>query len=169
MECLSFVFNKERNMHYTLEKPITATTIDSAGETGGESHRPPRARRRTKSVRLCDVARAAGVSTATVSMVVNNNPRISAPTQRRVRRIAERLGYQPVRPVQVLPQRSGNMLTVLLPPRADAGADSGLSDLVGGICQQASRMGYNVLLEQGSLQILRPPTDLALPVESAVA
>ena len=61
------------------------------------------------------------------------------------------------------------MLTVLLPPRADATVDAGLSDLVGGICQQASRMGYNVLLEQGSLQILRPTIDLALPAESAVA
>ena len=72
-------------MHYTLEKPISPTTINNAGATGEQFSRPPRARRRTKSVRLCDVAQAAGVSTATVSMVVNNNPRISAATQRRVR------------------------------------------------------------------------------------
>src|SRR5687767_15693321 len=78
----------ESNMHGIIEDTITSgstTLIDS----------PVRGRRRTqrrlKPVRLCDVAKAAGVSVATVSMVLSDNPRISAATQQRVRRIVERM------------------------------------------------------------------------------
>ena len=48
--------------------------------------------------RLKDVARAAGVSTATVSLVLNDRHegvRIPAETRRRVRQVAEDLGYSP--------------------------------------------------------------------------
>lgn len=42
-----------------------------------------------------DVARASGVSTATVSRVLNNDRRISAETSRRVREVVASLGYEP--------------------------------------------------------------------------
>ncbi len=46
---------------------------------------------------MADVARDAGVSTATVSYVVNDrhDAGISPPTQERVLRSIERLGYRP--------------------------------------------------------------------------
>lgn len=48
-------------------------------------------------VRMADVAARAGVSTATVSMVLNgvNSTRISPQTQQRVREAAEAVGYKP--------------------------------------------------------------------------
>lgn len=48
-------------------------------------------------VRMADVAARAGVSTATVSMVLNgvNSTRISPETQQRVREAAEAVGYKP--------------------------------------------------------------------------
>ncbi|MFC0432110.1 LacI family DNA-binding transcriptional regulator [Kutzneria buriramensis] len=48
-------------------------------------------------VRMSDVAARAGVSTATVSMVLNgvNSTRISPQTQQRVREAAEAVGYEP--------------------------------------------------------------------------
>jgi LacI family transcriptional regulator, galactose operon repressor len=47
-------------------------------------------------VRISDVAAAAGVSTATVSLVLNRrDARIPLETQERVRRAAERIGYTP--------------------------------------------------------------------------
>jgi LacI family transcriptional regulator len=51
----------------------------------------------TKRPRLADVARAAGVSTATVSMVLNDTggSRIGTETRERVRAIAAELGYRP--------------------------------------------------------------------------
>jgi LacI family transcriptional regulator len=47
-------------------------------------------------VRISDVAAAAGVSTATVSLVLNRrDARIPVATQERVRRAAEQIGYTP--------------------------------------------------------------------------
>jgi LacI family transcriptional regulator/LacI family repressor for deo operon, udp, cdd, tsx, nupC, and nupG len=42
-----------------------------------------------------DVARAAGVHRTTVSLALKRHPRIPGPTQERVRRIADELGYRP--------------------------------------------------------------------------
>jgi len=44
---------------------------------------------------LSDVARAAGVSAATVSMALRNHPRISEARRREIKRLAEELGYRP--------------------------------------------------------------------------
>ena len=51
-------------------------------------------RRRTR-ITLDDVAREAGVSTMTVSRVINNSGRISAGTRERVREVIARLDYRP--------------------------------------------------------------------------
>ena len=49
--------------------------------------------RRRPRVTLVDVARAAGVSPSTVSLVLRNSPTIPARTRQRVQRAGERLGY----------------------------------------------------------------------------
>jgi DNA-binding LacI/PurR family transcriptional regulator len=46
-------------------------------------------------VKIGDVAAAAGVSTTTVSHALNNKGRLTEETRRRVREVAERLGYKP--------------------------------------------------------------------------
>lgn len=46
-----------------------------------------------KRVSLKDVARAAGVSTGTVSMVLNANPSVAATTRARVQKVIDELGY----------------------------------------------------------------------------
>jgi DNA-binding LacI/PurR family transcriptional regulator len=48
-----------------------------------------------RGVTLDQVARAAGVSRATVSRVVNGNPKVAADVRRTVERAVERLGYVP--------------------------------------------------------------------------
>lgn len=47
----------------------------------------------SKKTTLRDVAQAAGVSTGTVSMVLNGNPLVAELTRSRVREVIERLGY----------------------------------------------------------------------------
>ena len=42
-----------------------------------------------------DIARVAGVSAATVSLALNNRPRISKATQEKIKRIADEINYQP--------------------------------------------------------------------------
>ena len=46
-------------------------------------------------VRLEDVAEAAGVSMKTVSRVLNQEPRVSEQTRRRVQEVVDRLHYKP--------------------------------------------------------------------------
>ena len=115
----------------------------------------PRARRRTKAVRLSDVAGAAGVSTATVSMVVNGNPRISSTTQKRVRRAIERLGYRPNRAAQRLTGRGSPCLMVLLPAQRQAFADSYFGELISGITERAAAMGQVVQFEHATPEMIR--------------
>ena len=69
----------------------------------------------SKQVSVREVARLAQVSATTVSLVINDNPRISQGTQRRVRKAMEQLGYRPNRLAQNLSRRCTQMLAVMLP------------------------------------------------------
>jgi len=58
-----------------------------------------------KKISMREVAKLAKVSVATVSMVLNDNPRISRATHMRVQRLIDRLGYRPNRLAQSLSGR----------------------------------------------------------------
>ena len=64
-------------------------------------------------VTLQDVARLAGVSTKTVSRVVNNQGEISAATRERVQAAIEQLGYRPNILARSLVNRRSNTLAVV--------------------------------------------------------
>jgi len=109
----------------------------------------PRARRaEPRAPRISDVARLAGVSTATVSMVMNNSPRISRPTALRVRRTAERLGYRPNRAAQALRGFQTRTLAAILPAAEQGMADLYIGEILNGIRETARAMNYRLLLEQ---------------------
>ena len=55
---------------------------------------PPKAAPQGKQVGVREVAHVAKVSVATVSLVINDNPRISQATQQRVRKVMEQLATQ---------------------------------------------------------------------------
>lgn len=62
-----------------------------------------------------DVARLAGVSSATVSYVINNGPKqVTDPTRRRVLQAIERLGYQPSSIARSLKTRKTTTLGVIV-------------------------------------------------------
>ena len=46
-------------------------------------------------VTLRDIAQAAGVHYSTVSIALRDHPRISAPVRRKIKAIAQRMGYTP--------------------------------------------------------------------------
>src|SRR5881394_3092932 len=75
-------------------------------------------------ISMREVARLAKVSVATVSMVLNDNPRISRATHMRVQRLIDRLGYRPNRLAQSLSGRYTQVLAVLLPALRHAFADA---------------------------------------------
>src|SRR3984957_20910423 len=101
-----------------------------------------------KQVSVREVARLAEVSAATVSLVINDNPRISQGTQRRVRKAMEQLGYRPNRLAQNLSRKHTQMLAVMLPSLSHAFADRYFGELISGICDRALALDYKVMLEQ---------------------
>jgi LacI family transcriptional regulator len=65
------------------------------GHRDRRSTEPPNPPLKNEYVTIADIATRAGVTTATVSMCLANNPRISQATRDRVKAIAGELGYRP--------------------------------------------------------------------------
>ncbi|WAJ71682.1 LacI family DNA-binding transcriptional regulator [Catenovulum adriaticum] len=66
-------------------------------------------------VTIKDVAKVAGVSTATVSRVVHNGGHVGDACRSRVKKVIEELGYRPNMNAQALVKRSTNTLGVVTP------------------------------------------------------
>ncbi len=88
------------------------------------------------------VASAAGVSTQTVSRVINERPDVSPTTRRRVQGVIDKLGFRPSALARSLVHRRTNTLAVV----AWGIEYFGPSRALIGIEQQASRLGYSLFL-----------------------
>ena len=108
-----------------------------------------------RPINLRDVAKLADVSVATVSMVLNQNPRISRATQMRVQTIIDKTGYRPNRLAQSLSSRYTQVLAILLPPLRHGFGDPYLGALISGVCDRAGKMGYKVMLEQAKPDFIK--------------
>lgn len=93
-------------------------------------------------VTLEDVAREAGVSTMTVSRVVNNTGRISQATRQHVKDVIARLGYRPSRAARALVTNNTMLIGVIVQDITNPY----FSEIVQGIEDVASESGYSVLL-----------------------
>ncbi|MEO5617856.1 MAG: LacI family DNA-binding transcriptional regulator [Candidatus Eisenbacteria bacterium] len=89
-----------------------------------------------------DVAREAGVSIATISRLFNGSARVSDDTSKRVREVAERLGYWPNGAARSLITRRTHALGVLLP---DLYGEF-FSEVIRGIDLEARREGYHLVV-----------------------
>src|ERR1700722_21009514 len=94
---------------------------------------PPASKKESRPVNLRDVAKRAKVSVATVSMVLNENPRISRATQMRVQQMIDRMGYRPNRLAQSLSSRYTRVLAVMLPALRHGFGDAYFGELISGI------------------------------------
>jgi LacI family transcriptional regulator len=94
------------------------------------------------TVTIRDVARAAGVSVATVSRVFNDSGPVHAETRQRIREVALAMRYAPNSAARSLTTNRSNTLGVLLP---DLHGEF-FSEVIRGIDQTAQRDGYHVLL-----------------------
>ena len=68
----------------------------------------------TKKITLNDIAREAGVSSQTVSRVLNNRPDVSAETRNRIQAIIDRMGYQPNEIARSLSAKRTRMIGVIV-------------------------------------------------------
>jgi len=66
-------------------------------------------------VKIVDIAKAAGVSTATVSRVLNGNDKVHPDTIKKVLRIADAMGYHPHVYAQGLASKKKNRISMLIP------------------------------------------------------
>jgi LacI family transcriptional regulator len=66
------------------------------------------------NAKIDDVAKRAGVSRATVSRVLNNNPKVDADLRERVLEAAKDLGYQPNRAARRLRAQSSNVIGLVI-------------------------------------------------------
>lgn len=89
-----------------------------------------------------DVAKAAGVSVATVSRVINNSPSVSGNTRDTVMEAIQKLNYQPNLLGRNLRRTETRLVLVLLPSIANPF----YARVVKGIEDVAHKNGYNILL-----------------------
>ena len=92
-----------------------------------------------------DVARAAGVSTSTVSYVLSGKRPISAPTRQRVERAIRDLGYRPHAGARALASSRTNVLALMAPLRVDVNV-SVIMQFVTGVVTAARTFDHDVLL-----------------------
>ena len=105
--------------------------------------RPKPASDPARRVTTHDVARQAGVSQATVSLVLGGNPRarVSTATRERVMRAAGDLGYRPNMMARGLVQRRSYAIGVMVPDLSNPF----FLDIVVGVQRVAAEAGYAVL------------------------
>jgi len=101
------------------------------------------------TVKLSDIADAAGVSVMTVSNVMNGkSARVSASTIARVQEIADRLGYVPNIPARSLAGARSHIVAALVPVRESNSllVSPHTVAVIGGIEAHLRHKGYHVLL-----------------------
>jgi LacI family transcriptional regulator len=94
------------------------------------------------TVTIYDVAREAGVSMATVSRVVNNNPNVKPQTRKKVFEAIERLGYRPNAVARGLASKKTTTVGVVIPDIANAL----YAEVARGIEDIANMYHYNIIL-----------------------
>jgi LacI family transcriptional regulator len=93
---------------------------------------------RSKRVTIKDVAQAAGVSTQTVSRVMNNSSYVSEETRQRVETVVEQLGYRPSAIARSLIQQRSYTLGIVTFGLKFIGPSRTLN----GIADKADELGY---------------------------
>ncbi|WP_314588084.1 LacI family DNA-binding transcriptional regulator [Paenibacillus terrigena] len=89
-----------------------------------------------------DIARVAGVSTATVSRVINNLGGYNEETEKKVNAVAKALGYRKNENARSLVQKSTNTIGVIMPDVTT----SFYGDIIRGIEDMSYEHGYSVIL-----------------------
>ena len=102
-------------------------------------------------ITINDVAKAAGVSKATVSRVLSNSERISDDTKRKVNDVIKNMGYIPNATARNLAKNSTKTIGIVIP--MDAGSyfyNDFYIKLMQGISSLAQKKGYYIMYAFGN-------------------
>jgi DNA-binding LacI/PurR family transcriptional regulator len=94
-----------------------------------------------------DIARECGVSLSTVSLVLNNNPRISDRTRQRVQEAVRRHAYQPNQQARGLASKSSRVVSVVVPNLNHVFSDVYFGEILSGLHARAAEADYKLLLD----------------------
>lgn len=122
-------------------------------------------KKKSNRVTIIDIAREAGVSTQTVSRVVNKSDRVAESTRARVVELIQRLNYRPNRAARILASQQSHTIGLIIPNVANPY----YPEVVHGIEAVAAEQGYSVLLYNTERQPERERKALELLEEYRVA
>ncbi|PFP22598.1 LacI family transcriptional regulator [Bacillus sp. AFS073361] len=104
------------------------------------------------NVSIKDVARIAGVSTASVSRVLSGKPGVGANTAERIRKVIEELDYRPNLGARGLVKRTTGNIAVVVPRGPFTLNNPFFSTIIEGIAKGIDQTDYNMLMSFTSLQ-----------------
>ncbi|MFC0680648.1 LacI family DNA-binding transcriptional regulator [Lysobacter korlensis] len=109
-----------------------------------------------------DVAREAGLSRATVSYVLNGDPRqqIPEPTRQRVLEAAARLGYRPYGPARLL-RGARSKVVLMLTPGLQRAADFVAAGIISQLGEELATKGLHLVWQLGDTELHGASVDLA--------
>lgn len=102
-----------------------------------------------------DIAAECEVSLSTVSLVLNNNPRISEKTRTKVLAAVKKRGYLPNNQARGLASKSSHVLSVVVPNLNSVFSDVYFGHIINGIYETVASSQYKMMLEVASLKYIR--------------
>lgn len=97
-----------------------------------------------------DIARIAGVSRSTVSLALNDSPRINPDTKKRVLEIVDKLDYHPNAMARALVEKRSRVFALVVPKIDGVFRDYYFAETVSGITDAIYDEGYSLMLQVAS-------------------
>lgn len=94
-----------------------------------------------------DIAQMAGVSRATVSLALNNSPKINSRTKELVLKIIREVGYHPSKTARNLVKRTTGSILVVLPRIEHVFSDVYFSECLSGIIEVTTQRQYHLMVD----------------------
>ena len=115
-------------------------------------------------VTIYDIAKKIGCSPSTVSLALNDSPKISTATKELVHRVADELGYTPNYAARCLINNQTHTLGVIAPDLNNPL----FCMMVGGIANTANELGYSIILGLSEQSVEKEKSNIQMLSEKRV-